>query len=429
MNPVPSMWNIGYGRARSSGLDRVSCPKGPQPKQLAGPGTLWLTRAITAGLLFSLPSSAAAEPAGKIAAELESAACGPRAVFLLLQARGISATYDDVRSAIPLPSDGASIIELQKCLQSYGVACSIRRLDPSDLLNCQTPMIAYLSHTYTGNRAGHFMYIRSVTPEGVDAIDPIVGWRIPHWGWQSFSDAWSGVCLVPDERRSFAQDPLFLVSMLNLVLLGIVLCGVTKSSHANPLVRRRSSLTAGLIGGLFVLGLRGALAAESTADDEILRSPARGGVNAAALLIGCITGESGDLFERVEGMADAPMSIEAVRSLLHRHDCQTVLRHLTFADLARSMPSIALLRYGENRAGSYCVILTAGENEVIVLRAGPIVVDVMPTDEFRRRWTGHALIVSPRNSMKRLRTTAFLSMTAIGLIVGVAVVRRRRSKL
>jgi len=90
------------------------------------------------------------------------------------------------------------------------------------------------------------------------------------------------------------------------------------------------------------------------------------------------------------------------------------------------VPSISLLRYGDDRAGSYCLILRASEDEVTVLRAGAIVVEVIPSDEFRRRWTGYALIVSDRHKVRRQSIAAVLSILGLGFVIGVRVGRRRK---
>jgi hypothetical protein len=282
-------------------------------------------------------------------------------------------------------------------------------------------MIAHLSRTHWGSRAGHFMNILSVAPEGLDAIDPVTGLRTPHWSWQSFSRAWSGVCLVL-ERRSYLRDPLFFMSVLNLTLWGMVFWSTLKAVCAVPLAwLKQVALVA-----ICILSLpEVALAETAMHANEVLRSHARDGINAAALMLSCVSGKPTTRLDCIDRKTDMPASLEDIRSLLYRHGCPTALRSLNFSELSHSVPSIAMLRYGAARTGSCCLIVDANENNVTVLRAGSVVVHVMPTDEFRRRWTGHALIVIEPYRTRRLAVMAFFPMFGLGLVLGLTMGRTR----
>lgn len=374
---------------------------------------------VTAGVLCCPLEQRSACAVDRLTAEGEALACGPRAVFLLLRDFGVPVTYAEVRESTQLSERGASVAQLERSLRSFGVTCSIRRLDPSDLLSVHRPMVAYLSHLYRGNSAGHFVYIPSVSCEGPEVVDPVVGNVTSPWRWRSFSDAWSGVCLVADPPPIFSNDPVLLVGLLGLALLAVPSCASAILVRVKTLIPKVSlvwALCAGCRGGL-VLG-------DDTMRRETFRCEAHGGVNAAGFLHSCLTEDSPALHDEINEHLAATVPVDEVRRMLTRCGCETTLRRLTMEDLSRALPAIVLLRYGADRAGSYCLVLAVRDGEVDILRAGPMTADMMPVDEFRRRWTGHALIPSG-SRMPRHSRRGFLPIASIGILGGIAVARIR----
>lgn len=415
---------IGNGQFKSGGRRRKTLP--PQVSCCYKPPDYHCYRimrhantAICALLLLVFPPAASVGIASdESLSEREAVTCGPRSVFLLLSDLGISVSYDEVRSAISLSRDGSSIRELAECLSSYGVSCSARRLAPSDLLGSTFPLIAHVSRSSTGGREGHFLYVCSASPEGLDIIEPITGDRTPCWGWRSFSDSWSGVCLVPGGRRSFVCDPLFLLGMLNLCLIGMSLHMPSMPLRVNLPIGPRSSLVAAIL----ILSYPVPTSADTTMPSRVLRSSARGGVNAALLMLMYVGGESAVSLDRIGREVATDMSLEEVHSLLIQNNCATELRKLTFAELSiLTEPSIALLRFGEGAAGNFCLILDANESDVTLIRSGAMVVSVISMDDFRRHWTGHAVVSSGWNHKGLLTSPLSLFTFALGLIGGGAV--------
>ncbi|MGH7192146.1 MAG: cysteine peptidase family C39 domain-containing protein, partial [Candidatus Saccharimonadales bacterium] len=180
-------------------------------------------KAASAALLLSLCAPVATCATGKADAEGQALACGPRAVFLLLNDQGIPATYEEVRAAIPLSSQGASVRDLQWCLLSYGITASARRLEPSDLVRYHQPMIAYFPSRSERRAAGHFVYVSSAADEGLEIIEPMTGRRFPRWPWRDFSDEWDDLCILVDVEPLLVHDPLFWMSMTNAMLMALLL--------------------------------------------------------------------------------------------------------------------------------------------------------------------------------------------------------------
>ena len=86
-------------------------------------------------------------------------------------------------------------------------------------------------------------------------------------------------------------------------------------------------------------------------------------------------------------------------------------------------PCVVSLRFGKTDTGGFYILLEADSENATVVRAGPLLVETIPVDEFRRRWTGHALIPNRNNSQA-------IYLAAIGGLIlpacGYAIGRRRR---
>jgi ABC-type bacteriocin/lantibiotic exporter with double-glycine peptidase domain len=375
---------------------------------------------IGASVLYFPVEGRVARAADRETAEAEALACGPRAVFLLLRDVGSTATYSEVRKSTPVCERGVSVAQLVTSIRSFGVPCSARRLDPSDLVSLRRPMIAYLSRLYSGNDSGHFVYIRSVTPEGPVVIDPVVGDLVSPWRWRSFSDAWSGICIVA-EPPSMLSDPLLLIGFLGLV--AAVILARPCSAIVRPTLRipRFAAVVA-----LCAIGQTEPAFGDERVPSETLRSEVRGGVNAAAFMLSCLTAEFPDCATISMNSPRASTSVDEVRAKLSRFGRETRLRAMTLAELSSALPAIVLLRYGADSVGSYCLVLAVRDDGVVLLHTGPMTADVMPTDEFRARWTGHALI--PCAMDLRADRARFLIIGGVGALGGL-VLRHGRSVL
>jgi hypothetical protein len=377
-------------------------------------------RAALLSLVAWLADAMCAFAGGAPSTEQELATCGPRAVFLMLQDLGSLASYDEVRDDIPLSPDGASISDLVHCLSSYHVRCTVRRLDPTDLLSCRGPLIAYVPRADRRALPGHFLYVRSVTLEGLDLIDPIDCKEVRCAPWASFSDAWSGVCIVIEQERSISRHMMLVLSIVNFALILPVMW--------TWLNRHRTFLTCASLRSLWVICILGpsSCCAVAAADSgERLRCNTRDGLNAAAFMLGCATGDNSDLFDVSDQVQHADMSMDEVQALLDSHGCRTALRRLTAYELTHSVPSIVLMRLGSDRGGVYSLVVSADEQQVTLLHAGPMVVEVRRPDEFYRRWTGHALVLVPNIRRIAPEAVIFAVLFLIGCVLGLSCSQRR----
>ncbi len=128
-----------------------------------------------------------------------------------------------------------------------------------------------------------------------------------------------------------------------------------------------------------------------------LRGASRDAINAAWLMASLSDGLGRDQPHSalpVQGGGDSTFG--EVRRLCHSMGLSTVLRTLTFSELCSlHQPSVVLLRDGFQSTGYFAVVLYARPDQVTVVTAGWMTVGVFTEDEFRLRWSGHALVSEP----------------------------------
>jgi hypothetical protein len=373
----------------------VNRPGGARPLTFARGASAGPSSRLTLALLALVPAVGVASSnpvlAGQLTqdyAEAESVSCGPRVVFALARQLGWDVTYETIRGRMHLTAEGATIQEVKKSLNDIGIACSARRLDLTELYSCPTPLIVHINPRSKGSTDGHYLIANEIGPEGVQTFDPYKGEHSLR-KWRSFSDTWSGYVVIPEPSSAaratrFAVAAALAVHLLAFVGLVSSIRGAWRSLPA------RAGQSRDVARAVLLLVASGLLASPALGADEALRSHSNDGPNAAALLAG-ICGVPIAPGSATGG--EAVRTLDEVRSLLAAHGVASSVRHLTYDDLMhRTGPCIVALRFGKDGSGDFPVMLRADSKEAIVVYAGPLAVNTIPVDEFRRRWTGLALL-------------------------------------
>jgi hypothetical protein len=108
-------------------------------------------------------------------------------------------------------------------------------------------------------------------------------------------------------------------------------------------------------------------------------------------------------------------TFDQVKTLSDSMGVKAELRRLTYSDLCSLHgPSIVFLRRGPQETGYFAVVLHAVQGQVTAINAGWMTVAVYPEDEFRLRWTGHALVPQPGG---RIPYALAVPLFVLGLIV------------
>lgn len=181
-----------------------------------------------------------------------------------------------------------------------------------------------------------------------------------------------------------------------------------------------SSYAMRLLPALWLVGLGapGSAAAPLAAagGSAAVRSPARDAVNSAWLLawLICSPEERSRLPAASQCRAGAATFTD-IAAQCRILGVPTRLRTLTYPELCSlDGPAIVLMRHGPQAGGHFAVALGAGPGEATTINAGWLTIWVLSEDEFRLRWTGHALVP--------VRPEAVASFTAAGcMFAGLAV--------
>lgn len=372
----------------------------------------------TPSAVFLLIGSVLAGQAPQDAAVQERTTCGPRAVVVLARLMGVSLDYQKVRREIGLSDRGTSIAEVGRVLKAHGIDCTIRRLDPTQLLTCPTPLIVHHVPRF-GTPDGHFLVLTEVGQEGLTAIDPMLG-KAVRWKWSSFSDAWSGFAVIPVKRTRLAFGPLggLLALAVHLTAFAALALSARRPSRAASPAGRplRSALLLFASAPVLHLGHGGASRA-----GPVIRSHARDGLNAAALLAG-LRGRAGATPGRPAAPGEEPRSFKDVQAwLVKEHSIRSSVYSLDYGGLAeaveRSGPVVVHLRHRDKTAGNFYVVLDMGPEYVTVVQTGLLVVNAVPIEDFRRRWTGHALVPVPDQG------AALSPKVVLGVAIAVVISR------
>jgi hypothetical protein len=171
------------------------------------------------------------------AAAIGAFSCGPKAAWVFARLCGAPINRNLLDSFRRDHPRGTTFHQIQQFLQSNGVRCQIRRMNPSELLPLSEPVIAFVSPDYAGG-LGHFVIVTEVSNRGVRVIDPAAATHYL-WGWKSFSDAWSGHVLLRDRSK---DESIMTIGLLAHAALLACVCLIGVRSNALVSIRRKTPL-------------------------------------------------------------------------------------------------------------------------------------------------------------------------------------------
>jgi ABC-type bacteriocin/lantibiotic exporter with double-glycine peptidase domain len=136
--------------------------------------------------------------------------CGAACLKMILSARGIDRSLDELTVAAQTTQRGASLLALRTAAQRYGVRSKAWSLTAADLVRAPFPVIAFVG-------GDHYVVIRSlITSEILEVDDPAIGKL--RWPLKAFTQRWSGETLVFDPAWTPPRDALSQNSNYKLVL-------------------------------------------------------------------------------------------------------------------------------------------------------------------------------------------------------------------
>ena len=137
-----------------------------------------------------------------------------------------------------------------------------------------------------------------------------------------------------------------------------------------------------------------AMGESRTPDLQHWRTPDRDGLNALYLFLSCCGAEASydDLSASRKATTFADLKAIANDFSVATKIVQATPQAMT----GRNLPAIVLMDLdGANRGSTFCVVVANGGKSVRLVQGGSVVMHDMSIDEFRRNWTGVAMIATP----------------------------------
>lgn len=114
--------------------------------------------------------------------------CGAACLKMILSARGIDPSLDELTAAANTTKRGASMLALRAAAERYGVRSKAWSLTAGDLLRAPLPVIAFVN-------GDHYVVVRAVVHgDTLEVDDPAMGKIL--WPVKAFQRRWRGETLV-----------------------------------------------------------------------------------------------------------------------------------------------------------------------------------------------------------------------------------------
>ncbi len=352
------------------------------------------------------------------AMQSQRVACGPNALYMFLAAHGMALPYEEIRARLAMKPEGCTMLALRDAATQCGIRARVVKCSAADLKHVALPAILHFNGRVNfGDNVKHYVLLTSVSDEGIEYLDGTTAWHevITLKKFATISD---GYVL----ERCGTSD----LGSISLLVSIIVLMGAVASLRRHSLATRvRAGLTTM---ALFLAALDfGARAADAgtpnTRDspalsaDVVWRAPAADAINAL------------DLYCKVIKHAACRETI--AQSLPHTQ--RVTIAQLAEAARARGVslqavrppiasletaafPVIVHLLDDKEQNGGFYLLLSYNANQVEVVNAALATIEIIGADEFRRRWSGYAL-VRDETELSSVGTAGVVLVTLAGYLL------------
>lgn len=320
-------------------------------------------------------------------------ACGPNVLYMLLKSFGIPCDYKDLEARLPIQSQGCTLLALQDTARCYELNTRALRCTASDLKYLKLPAIAHFyKSVFFGEDDNHYVLLTKVWDDRIEYIDGTSGWH-EAITFKKFAAVSHGYILACAQRSDL---PWFSF----VIPLGILVSGFCVLRHSSKTKLQNTLLIFGVI-VLIVIGNTRGVGAHSLqtstfpilSEDDGWRSRTHDAINVLDLYFKVVhypedrakisqyipKHERVSLVELAQAANDLGIPLRIVRPAL------SGLQDLSF-------PIIVHMFDDKEQNGGYYLLLRYGANGVQVVNAAVATVESYSVDEFRRRWSGYALV-------------------------------------
>jgi len=341
---------------------------------------------------------------------------------MLLALHDVPVERTIIEKLTPLHRKGVSLAELKEASNALGLKTEVRRCSIDQLRRSfQSPVITCL----VSGSDYHYVVVIELTDDSVTVLDGTTGERNT-FPCQWLNQFWSGYVLIADSGPSV---PLLLlaVSLFGWLLLGFLV--LKKNRYSIPIMM------------VFALGILpdrpSVMAAQSLDGPQVksldwaahYRTPENDAVNCLYLQLRLL-GYTGSYAAFREQLPDEPRSLSLVSlaNLSRELGFRLMPVKMTVSELAQARtPVIVHFEESEIGSGRFLLFLGMGKSEttVVLIDGAYLTFAEMPRDQFRRKWTGYALIARPFLAWKLWMRRSVTVLLVGG--VGIWLARRPRN--
>lgn len=346
--------------------------------------------------------------------------CGPNSLYQFLGLMGKPAPYDEVVRRLPVGDSGVTMLQMRDVAGALGVPCAVRRCSFEELQRCGTPAVLHVIRRRQDRdrHEGHYVVLLGCSSEAVTVLDGTTGQTI-NLSHRGFQRLWTGYVIIPEQPGAISGRITGLAALA--VVAGVIFLALprrARNSSPTRLEGRRSatSLTAGALAlfvGADVASEAVAQTAARRADQEvdapeqgIWRVPRNSGLNTLYLLLK-MHGKDMD-YRQLAQMVRSDQNRESLLSLRDaaaRCGLGGMVRKCKPDELTPDwMPLIATADSRENASATFVLLLRATDRQVALIDGSTLEFHQVPQEHFRRRWTGHVLV---------LQSGSYASATAV----------------
>jgi len=356
--------------------------------------------------------------------------CGPNSLFLFLELCGCKNVSLKELQGIPVLPKGASLLDLHKAADRFGVSTIIRRFPGKDVERLELPAIIQLR---TGDGPGdfHFCVLYETHRLMCYVLDGTTGERRT-MDRNTLSNLWTGFALTKTGGFLFGLARILgsVPAMLCLLALtAVALCSKTRRWYRSKQVSAASrhysvlkSVAALLVAWMPLYAYQGKSA---PADQEIWRSPANDGINAmyCYLRINGIQCDYSAL--AAQGFqSNRQATLLSLSRLGERNGRPLQAALLTIEQLKTcEMPVLIQLSDRTPEAGKFVLLFRINDEKVDWLCGNSATIASVDMSTFRRQWEGAALI--PKAQSLRDSCTGFACLL-LGFLVPLCIPKRKR---
>jgi ABC-type bacteriocin/lantibiotic exporter with double-glycine peptidase domain len=323
--------------------------------------------------------------------------CGPNSLYSLLRCWGIPVVHIDVERRLPLGPRGVSLLSLKQAALHFGLQTRARYCNFESLMGLRIPAI---THHYfdmkTDGSDSHFVLITSVTRDEVQFIDGTTG-LLNKVTPAKFHTTWSGYVLEPVDDSPALANPIFAIgAAVGILCISKFLRVVARRG------RRALAMTSAISGSLLMLiPLPMARADESagkTGEDGTWRMSTNDSLNCIDVYFAVmshpvprdrIKAELGDSREQ-SSLLDLRRASRALGFPLR------IVRPSPSDLAALPLPAIVHMVDEGGQHGGYFLLINPKKNKFETINCSSITIESMTAEEFRRRWSGFALVAEEK---------------------------------